>query len=144
MNFLCTLEYAMGGIEPCPGETCQLWEDEDCALVPVEREILAEPAVAERLLDLRHEVEGVLARRTRRLCAHGFFISSMKSRRRRSTGARTGDVDVGRFVSARRFDRRRSAGSRRTHLNKKERAQLRSRALSLEERRAMRWRSPER
>jgi hypothetical protein len=54
---LCTIELiAEGHAERCPGEECAFWEH-GCALVRIQAELEARPAVAQVLLDLRRELE---------------------------------------------------------------------------------------
>ena len=58
---VCTLEEALGRLEPCPGPACSFWLEERgegrCVLDGVERELLARPAVADHLLELRREMD---------------------------------------------------------------------------------------
>jgi hypothetical protein len=58
---VCTLEQALGRLEPCPGPACSFWHaergEECCVLEGVERELLARPTVAEHLLVLRRDMD---------------------------------------------------------------------------------------
>jgi hypothetical protein len=46
----CSLEQALGQLEPCPGPACSFWlaerGEERCVLKGVERELVARPAVS--------------------------------------------------------------------------------------------------
>jgi hypothetical protein len=56
----CTLEKALGRLEPCPGPACSFWlaeRGECCVLEGVERELLARRAVAAHLLALRRDMD---------------------------------------------------------------------------------------
>ena len=61
---LCTLQYTVGRVEPCPGAACPFWEGEQgaCVLAPVRPELDGRPALAQHLLGLRRELEGASAR----------------------------------------------------------------------------------
>jgi hypothetical protein len=50
---LCTLQYAVGRIEDCPGERCPLWLDDECVFATVTDEIERRPGLAQHLLELR-------------------------------------------------------------------------------------------
>ena len=57
---LCTLHYAVGNLERCPGSRCSLWIDRDgsgCVLEAVEHELTSAPSLAGYLLDLKLELE---------------------------------------------------------------------------------------
>jgi hypothetical protein len=57
----CSLEQALGQLEPCPGPACSFWlaerGEERCVLEGVERELRARPAVAAHLLVLRRDMD---------------------------------------------------------------------------------------
>jgi hypothetical protein len=57
----CSLEQALGQLEPCPGPACSFWlaerGEERCVLEGVEGELLARPAVAAHLLVLRRDMD---------------------------------------------------------------------------------------
>jgi hypothetical protein len=62
---LCTLQYAVGRVEPCPGARCPFWAIEGeggaCVLAPVVREVDGRPALAQHLLELRRELDDAKA-----------------------------------------------------------------------------------
>lgn len=57
----CSLEQALGHLEPCPGPACSFWlaerGEDHCVLEGVEGELLARPAVAAHLLVLRRDMD---------------------------------------------------------------------------------------
>ena len=61
MEGVCSLEQALGRLEPCPGPLCSFWlaerGEKRCVLEGVERELLARPAVAEHLFVLRSDMD---------------------------------------------------------------------------------------
>jgi hypothetical protein len=61
---LCTLQVAVGEVEACPGVRCPFWETDGggCALAAIGPELAGRPAVAEHLLELRHDLELAAAR----------------------------------------------------------------------------------
>ena len=57
---LCTLQYAVGRTERCPGERCPFWEEEveiGCVVAPIERQLIDQPALAQHLLELRADLD---------------------------------------------------------------------------------------
>ena len=57
---LCTLQYAVGRTESCPGERCPFWEEAveiGCVVSPIERQLLEQPALAQHLLELRADLD---------------------------------------------------------------------------------------
>ena len=59
-NGLCTLQYAVGRTESCPGKRCPFWEEEvevGCVVAPIERQLLEQPALAQHLLELRTNLD---------------------------------------------------------------------------------------
>jgi hypothetical protein len=50
---LCTLQYAVGRIEDCPGERCPFWLGDKCLFAGVVDEIERKPSLAQHLLELR-------------------------------------------------------------------------------------------
>ena len=58
---LCTLQYAVGRIESCPGERCPFWDATDfevgCVVAPIERHLLEQPVLAQHLLEVRAELD---------------------------------------------------------------------------------------
>jgi hypothetical protein len=57
---LCTLQYAVGRTETCPGERCPFWDDEaevGCIVKPIEHVLLDEPYLAQHLLELRADLD---------------------------------------------------------------------------------------
>jgi hypothetical protein len=57
---LCTLQYAAGRTESCPGERCPFWEEEaegGCVVAPIERQLLDQPELAQHLLELRANLD---------------------------------------------------------------------------------------
>lgn len=57
---LCTLQYAVGRTEICPGERCPFWEEEvevRCVVAPIERQLIEQPALAQHLLELRADLD---------------------------------------------------------------------------------------
>jgi len=59
---LCTLELAVGREEGCPGYRCPFWDSADgaaCVLGRIDDTLLAAPALARHLLELRTALVGV-------------------------------------------------------------------------------------
>jgi hypothetical protein len=56
---LCRLDAAAGRFEPCPGDTCPFWEDEQCVIAPVSPDFARNPCLVTFLVGLR----AALARR---------------------------------------------------------------------------------
>ncbi|MDQ3871299.1 MAG: hypothetical protein M3301_06770 [Chloroflexota bacterium] len=59
---LCTLQYAVGRTERCPGERCPFWEEEvevGCVVALIERQLPDQPALAQHLLELRASLDRV-------------------------------------------------------------------------------------
>jgi hypothetical protein len=57
---LCTLQYAVGRIETCPGARCPFWDDaaeDSCVVAPIERHLLDQPGLAQHLLELRASLD---------------------------------------------------------------------------------------
>lgn len=57
---LCTLQYAVGRTEICPGEHCPFWEggtEVGCVIEPMKRQLIEQPALAQHLLRLRTELD---------------------------------------------------------------------------------------
>jgi hypothetical protein len=57
---LCTLQYAVGRTEACPGARCPFWEEEvevGCVVRPIERQLIDQPALAQHLLELRADLD---------------------------------------------------------------------------------------
>jgi len=76
-NALCTLQYAVGRTESCPGEGCPFWEDEveiGCVVEPIKRQLIEQPELAQHLLELRanldHARHDVSEEANRRLFYH--------------------------------------------------------------------------
>ena len=59
---LCTLQDAVGRVERCPGARCPFWvvdgESAGCALAAVAHQFDGRPALAQHLLELRHDLDG--------------------------------------------------------------------------------------
>jgi hypothetical protein len=58
---LCTLQYAVGRVEPCPGTGCPFWlaDADGCVLAAAEGELQSRPGLAQHLLELRLELDRV-------------------------------------------------------------------------------------
>jgi hypothetical protein len=57
---LCTLQYAVGRTEHCPGERCPFWEEEveiGCVVEPIRRQLIGQPALAQHLLEIRADLD---------------------------------------------------------------------------------------
>lgn len=57
---LCTLQYAVGRTEACPGARCPFWEEEvevGCVVRPIVRQLIEQPALAQHLLELRADLD---------------------------------------------------------------------------------------
>jgi hypothetical protein len=56
---LCTLQYAVGRTESCPGECCPFWEEVEvgCVVEPIKRQLIEQPALAQHLLELRADLD---------------------------------------------------------------------------------------
>lgn len=57
---LCTLQSAVGQVEPCPGERCPFWDEgtpPGCVVALVESELLERPHLARHLLELRADLD---------------------------------------------------------------------------------------
>jgi hypothetical protein len=57
---LCTLQYAVGRTERCPGERCPFWEEEvevGCVVEPIKRQLIEQPALAQHLLEIRADLD---------------------------------------------------------------------------------------
>lgn len=55
----CTLQDAVGRVEPCPGVLCPFWDAQGigCVIAPVEIELPQQPALAQHLLTLRMRLD---------------------------------------------------------------------------------------
>lgn len=57
---LCTLQYAVGRTERCPGERCPFWEEEvevGCVVAPIKRQLIDRPKLAQHLLEIRADLD---------------------------------------------------------------------------------------
>jgi hypothetical protein len=54
----CTLQYAAGRIEPCPGPDCPFWADSACAIGGLRADFEANPMLVAHLLALRSKLSG--------------------------------------------------------------------------------------
>jgi hypothetical protein len=57
---LCTLQYAVGRTERCPGERCPFWEEEvevGCVVAPIKRQLIDQPELAQHLLEIRADLD---------------------------------------------------------------------------------------
>ena len=57
---LCTLQYAAGRLEDCPGARCPFWEERGepgCVVAPIERVLIEQPHLSQHLLGLRLEFD---------------------------------------------------------------------------------------
>jgi hypothetical protein len=52
----CTLQYAAGRIERCPGEECPFWADSGCAIAGLRADLEANPLLVSHLLALRSKI----------------------------------------------------------------------------------------
>jgi hypothetical protein len=59
---LCILQYAVDRVEDCPGARCPFWDETDeagCIVAPIERVLVEQPRLAQRLLELRMRLDFV-------------------------------------------------------------------------------------
>jgi hypothetical protein len=50
---LCQLDAAAGRSEPCPGDTCPFWKDEQCLIAPLQADLARNACLVTYFLGLR-------------------------------------------------------------------------------------------
>ena len=55
---LCDLQYSLGRIEPCPGDSCAFWGNGSWALASLRADLAENPDLARFMLGLRAQIEG--------------------------------------------------------------------------------------